>query len=75
MAPDKHNDLPMALVQEQRVRKRIKEQQEFRSMGCFTFDDIERKKSEMLRIQAFFAKKKNASPIPRTRVERKEINL
>jgi transcriptional adapter 2-alpha len=47
MAPDKYDELLMGLVQEQRIRKRIKELQEFRSMGCFTFDDIERKKSEM----------------------------
>jgi transcriptional adapter 2-alpha len=47
MAPDKYDELVMGLVQEQRIRKRIKELQEFRSMGCFTFDDIERKKSEM----------------------------
>ena len=47
MVPDKYDELLMGLVQEQRIRKRIKELQEFRSMGCFTFDDIERKKSEM----------------------------
>jgi transcriptional adapter 2-alpha len=47
MAPDKYDELLMGLVQEQRIRKRIKELQEFRSMGCLTFDDIERKKADM----------------------------
>ena len=47
MVPDKYDELLMGLVQEQRVRKRIRELQDFRAMGCLTFDDIERKKAEM----------------------------
>ncbi|TEB20785.1 hypothetical protein C9890_0021 [Perkinsus sp. BL_2016] len=47
MVPDKYDELLMGLVQEQRIRKRIRELQDFRATGCLTFDDIERKKAEM----------------------------